>query len=416
MTNVSSTVGKPGPKKISIYDSEIERLIKDTFNLLSEKDKRIYAAVETLKLQRGGQSYISRIIGCTKNLIRHGIEQFKAPETIPKDKQRKNGGGRKTALESINNINKIFSKVIENYTAGDPMDNTIKWTNLSREKIAKKMALEGITVSVTVVKKLLKKHDFKKRKAQKKQSIGHSEQRNEQFENIAKLKSEYMQTDNPIISIDTKKKELLGNLYREGKCYSTDVIKVYDHDFPHLATGNVIPHTIYDIKNNSAFVNIGVSKDTSEFACDSIKYWWMNEGQLKYPNASSILMLADGGGSNSSRHYIFKEDLQKLVDEIGIEIRVAHYPPYTSKWNPVEHKVFPHITRSLQGVIIKSYELVKELIDQTSTKTGLKIRSNIITQIYETGRKYAEDFKETMRIIFDDYLGQWNYKVVPIKT
>ena len=213
-----------------------------------------------------------------------------------------------------------------------------------------------------------------------------------------------------------QKKELLGNLYRDGHIYSTGRIEVCDHDFPYLADGIIIPHTIYDLKCNKAYVNIGVSRDTSEFACDSIKLWRVTYGQFEYPNCNSILMLADGGGSNSSRHYIFKEDLQNLSDEIGVEIRVAHYPPYTSKWNPVEHRVFPHITRSLKGVILKSREYVKELIENTKTLTGLEVKAHIIKKVYETGRKYSDNFKETMRIIFDDYLGKWNYRTIPEKT
>lgn len=180
-----------------------------------------------------------------------------------------------------------------------------------------------------------------------------------------------------------------------------------------MADGVVIPHTIYDLQCNNAYVNIGISKDTSEFACDSIKLWWLNYGRYQYPNSTSILMLADSGGSNSCRHYIFKEDLQKLVDEIGVEVRVAHFPPYTSKWNPVEHRVFPHITRSLKGVILRSYEYVKELIENTATKKGLKVKAHIVKKIYQTGRKYSDDFKETMRIVLDDFLGQWNYKAIP---
>jgi Rhodopirellula transposase DDE domain len=206
---------------------------------------------------------------------------------------------------------------------------------------------------------------------------------------------------------------LLGNLYRDGHVYSTGIIEVYDHDFPYLADGIVIPHTIYDLRSNEAYVNIGVSKDTSEFACDSIKLWWESHGKIDYPNCTSILILADGGGSNSSRHYIFKEDLQKLVDEIEVEIRIAHYPPYTSKWNPVEHRVFPHITRSLRGVILKSHDFVKKLIESTTTQAGLKVTATIIKKVYKTGRKYSENFKETMRIIFDDYLGKWNYTAIP---
>lgn len=201
------------------------------------------------------------------------------------------------------------------------------------------MSEKGLLISVTVVKKLLKKHCFVKRKAFKNKPIGSSKNSNEQFENITKLKKQYLMAGNPVISVYTKKKELLGNLYRDGHLYSTGTIEVYDHDFPYLADGIIIPHTIYDLKYNKAYVNIGVSKDTSEFACDSIKLWWVSYGQFEYPNCTSILMLADGGGSNSSLHYIFKEDLQNLSGEIGVEIRVAHYPPYTSKWNSVEHRV-----------------------------------------------------------------------------
>jgi hypothetical protein len=292
-------------------------------------------------------------VQCSRTSIYAGLQQLKNIATIPTDRIRKKGGGRKPAIETTDNINEVFFQVIQDYTAGDPMDEKIKWTNLSLKQISKKMADRGVVIGTKVVKKLLKKHGFKKRKALKNQKIGSCENRNEQFENINSIRSEYLQNDNPIISMDSKKKELLGNLYREGHCYSTDVIEVYDHDFPYLADGVVIPHTIYDMKNNSAFVNIGTSKDTSEFACDSINFWWTNVGRTLFPNATSILILADGGGSNSSRHYIFKEDLQKLVDKIGIEIRIAHYPPYTSKWNPVEHRVFPHITRAMQGVILK---------------------------------------------------------------
>jgi hypothetical protein len=192
-------------------------------------------------------------------------------------------------------------------------------------------------------------------------------------------------------------------------------VEVFDHDFPTLAEGVGIPHTLYDIERNEAYVTIGTSRDTSEFACDSIRHWWYSYGIKHYADATSILMLMDGGGSNSSRHYIFKQDLQALVDELGIEIRIAHYPPYTSKWNPIEHRVFPHITRSLQGIILKTHKLMKELIEKTTTKTGLKVVANIINKVYQTGRKVAKDFKKSMQIIFDKKLRLWNYTAVPKK-
>jgi len=353
-------------------------------------------------------------VGCDRKTISRGIQELEAPEEILKDRIRKKGGGRKSVLTSVPDIDEVFLKVLKDHTAGDPMNEKVIWTDLTHGEIAEKMQDSGITISGKVVKQLLKKHGYVKRKAQKTLSIGSFEQRNEQFENIAKLRKRYEEVGNPIISVDTKKKEFLGNLYRQGEIYTTEAIDVFDHDFPYLADGIIIPHTIYDIMNNKAYVNIGTSKDTSEFACDSIRQWWYTCGQYDYPNATSILLLSDSGGSNSYRHYIFKSDLQELADEIGVEIRVAHYPPYSSKWNPVEHRVFPYITRSLQGVILKSYELVKELIEKTTTKKGLKVKAHIMRKIYQTKRKVADNFKETMRIIFDDYLGKLNYRAVPI--
>jgi len=390
--------------------------MREVFCNLSEQNKRLYAAIEALKLPHGGIRYISEVLGCDKKTIQRGIKELKKPRMIQKTQIRKKGGGRKQKIKTIANIDEIFLKIIKEHTAGEPMNEKIKWTNLTYNQIIEKFKFEGISIGKSIVKKLFKKHGFVKRKAQKNESIGSCKNRNEQFEKIKMLKAVYESNGNPVVSIDTKKKESIGNLYRDGKLYCTEVIEVFDHDFPHLADGIVIPHAIYDLKNNTAFINIGVSKDTSEFACDSIKLWWNNQGQFDYPGATSILMFADCGGSNSYRHYIFKEDLQNLVNEIGIEIRVAHYPPYTSKWNPIEHRLFPHITKSLQGVIFKSHELVKELIEQTTTKTGLKVKSNIIKKVYETGRKYSADFKETMRIIFDKFLGQWNYRAIPLKN
>lgn len=274
------------------------------------------------------------------------------------------------------------------------------------------MAQENFKVSRTIVRKLLKKNGYVKRKALKKKAAGGHINRNAQFERISELRTLYEAAGNPVVSVDTKKKELIGNLFREGKLYTTETIEVFDHDFPSLAEGVAVPHTVYDTQRNEAYVCIGTSRDTSEFACDSIRHWWYNYGILYYPLATSILMLMDGGGSNSSRHFIFKQDLQALAAEIGIEIRVAHYPPYTSKWNPIEHRVFPHITRALQGAVLTSRLLAKELIEKATTKAGLKVFACIFNKVYETGRKVVDGFKESMRIVFDKYLGQWNYVAV----
>jgi hypothetical protein len=223
---------------------------------------------------------------------------------------------------------------------------------------------------VPVVKQLLKKHGYVTRKAQKSKAMGSHPDRNQQFENIARLKREYLESDNPIVSMDTKKKELIGNFYRAGHLLTQGVIETFDHDFPSFASGVIIPHGFYDVKRNAGHVNLGTSRDTGEFACDSIERWWEQTGRALYPRASSILLLCDGGGSNSASQYLFKEDLQRLVDRLGIEIRVAHYPPYCSKYNPIEHRLFPHVTRACQGVVFESVQSVKELMEKARTSTG----------------------------------------------
>lgn len=206
---------------------------------------------------------------------------------------------------------------------------------------------------------------------------------------------------------------MIGNLYREGQLYTQEPIEVFDHDWASLAEGIVIPHGLYDLSANVGYIQIGICHDTSEFACDSIRYWWNTDGKVRYPQATSILLLCDGGGSNSSRYYIFKQDLQALVNDLGIEIRVAHYPPYTSKYNPIEHRLFPHVSRVCQGVIFKSVQMVKDLMATATTRTGLKVFTTILDKTYQTGRKVAEDFKDNMKIVFDEFLPQWNYTARP---
>jgi hypothetical protein len=241
-----------------------------------------------------------------------------------------------------------------------------------------------------------------------------NQHRNAQFENIARLKAEFEALGNPVISMDTKKKEYLGNFYRAGRAYTREeALAAFDHDFNSFAEGIIIPHGIYDLLKNKGYLNLGTSKDTSEFACDSLRNWWYNQGQFDYPEATSILILCDGGGSNDVRHYLFKFELQQLADEIGIEIRIAHYPPYCSKYNPIEHRLFPHVTRACQGVIFKSVKLVKQLMSTTHTQQGLTVTVQVIDKVYLTGRKVADEFKQHMPIVFDDHLSQWNYRAIP---
>jgi len=402
---------------MQLYLAFIEKEIKKFYQTLSEKAKRLYTAVEAVKIGHGGISYIARIVGCSRKTVARGIRELSqlSTDAINKQRIRKPGAGRKPYYEKYHNINQQFLAILKDHTAGDPSNTEIIWTNLTPREIGSRIAeRHRIAVSETVIRKLLTEHNYRRRKAQKSAALKTVQHRNEQFENIAILKTRYEPSANPIISIDTKKKEYLGNFYRAGQLYTQQIIRTLDHDFNSFAQGIIIPHGIYDVKLNTGYINLGISNDTSEFACDSLKYWWTNYGQYDYPRADSILALCDGGGSNSSRHYLFKQDLQKLVTAIDVAIRIAHFPPYTSKYNPIEHRLFPHVTRACQGVVFKSIEIVKELMEKARTNTGLKVIVNIIDKVYQTGRHISEDFKENMSIIFDDYLPNWNYQAVPL--
>jgi len=263
------------------------------------------------------------------------------------------------------------------------------------------------------VRQLLKQHGFVRRQAQKKKSFKQHPERNPQFENITALKAKYLAQGQPVISMDTKKKELLGNFYRNGKLYTREEVAVWDHDFPSYSEGKVVPHGLYDIGLNKAHVNLGMSHDTTEFACDSVARWWSLHGRRDHPHSSHLLILCDGGGSNPSRSPLFRQDLQALANTLKLEIRIAHFPPYCSKHNPIEHRVFPHVTRACEGVVFKSVPLVKQLIERTQTRTGLQVTVDIIDRVYETGRKAALDLKASLRIVADALLPDWNYTVLP---
>lgn len=404
---------------MTAYRHEIEQAMKKYYATLAEKDRRRYAAVEAMKLGAEGVKYIAQLLGCSEKTVRRGIAELESlPEEPPNEPgQRQAGGGRKGYAEKHPNIDDQFLKVVSDHTAGDPMNEYVIWTDLRPQEITERLEEDHqVKVSKTVIRKLLKKHGFRRRKAQKKETFKSVPQRNEQFGRITELLAEYRATGNPIISFDTKKKEYLGNFYRAGRLYTQKVVQVYDHDFTSLANGMIIPHGIYDLQHNRGYLHLGTSKDTSQFACDCIRNWWLNYGRLAFPAATSILGLCDGGGSNSSLHFIFKEDLQKLVDELGIEIRIAHYPPYCSKFNPIEHRLFPHVTRACQGVVFTSVALVKQLMEKTHTTKGLRVVVNVLDTVYQIGRKVADDFKEKMRIVFDELLPQWNYRAVPAQT
>lgn len=294
------------------------------------------------------------------------------------------------------------------------MNEQLRWTNLKTSDVVKAFAAKGFETSRFIIKQVTQAKGFVQRKMSKVLTVKEVANRDEQFHYIAEKRSEFKQKGLPILSIDTKKKEFIGQLYRGGKSYCEQAVKVYDHDFPSLASGVVVPHGIYDLTTNKGYISLGKSKDTSEFLCDNVRYHWHHSIQQDYPQATEMLLLMDGGGSNSCLHYIVKEDLQNLANDLKVKITVAHYPAYCSKYNPIEHRLFPHLQRSWEGVVFENHEIVKQQVEKTTTATGLQVVAWLNEKAYQSGRKYSENFKATMTIVFDPVLPKWNYHIHPL--
>lgn len=322
-------------------------------------------------------------------------------------------GGRKCCLDSMPKLEDNFIDVVAPYTAGDPMHEEIVWTHLTCEEISQELAGLGTPVSPDTVSVLLDEFDFVKRQAQRRLALGSYPQRDEQFRQIAQLKEEYLDSPNPILSIDTKKKEHLGNYFRPGRVYGTGPIPTLDHDF--YKKGQIaIPHGVYDLKRNVGYLTLGTTHDTSEFICESLWYWWHQSLSRVYPQADSLLLLCDAGGSNSYRHYIFKQDLQGVAERMGIPIRVAHYPPYCSKYNPIEHRMFPHVTRACQGIIFHALETARHFMGRARTRTGFRVLARILDKPFALKRAVSDGFLEMFPIQFAKRLPDLNYTALSV--
>jgi Rhodopirellula transposase DDE domain len=299
---------------------------------------------------------------------------------------------------------------IERHKAGSPTDAKVYWIHLTPREIALKFELEtGFKVSNGFVKGLLKTLGFKYRKLSKTLATGDYARRDEQFKIIFQLVA-LVSLKTPILSIDCKKKERLGNLYRDGKMYCTAPIEVFDHDYGHLSKGIVIPHGIYDLQRNEGYVSIGSSHETAEFTKDNLLWWWDNFGIHYYPDTSVILILCDAGGSNSYRHFVFKKQMQILAATIGKDIIVCHYPPYVSKWNPIEHRLFCHIHTAMKGVVFSDYNIVKELIAKTTTVNNLKVFVRLNLKDYPTGGKVDKLDIDFSKIHFNHIIPELSYR------
>ena len=303
--------------------------------------------------------------------------------------------------------------LLSHRVAGDPDDASVTYTDLSPRELSTRLKHRGLSVSGEPIRQWMSVKKLRLRSIHKVLSCGQSPERDAQFKRITDLIKTYREHGNPYFSIDSKAKEFLGQLYRKGRVRTTEAFRAFDHDFPSLAQGVVIPHGIYDLERNRGHLNLGCSHDTTQFACDSLCWYWNRIGKQSYPAAASILLLCDCGGSNAANKYIFKYDLQRLADQIGIEIRIAHYPSYCSKYNPIERRFFPHVGRACEGMLFDSIETVVDLMRKASTTTGLRTTVNVISRPYLTGRQATDEIKRNLKIVADDVLPKWNYRAIP---
>jgi len=394
-----------------------QQRVKNLFELLPEHHRRWYAGTIASSLPHGGVIKVSRALGISRKTVGKGVRESSLLGTNSSPRIRGLGGGRKDLLMLEPKIGEAFDAVVDSCTAGNPMDEAVKWVSMTRKQIARAMENSlGHTISLYYVTRLLKVRGFSRRKMSKSLPLRQVEDRDAQFMNIRRLRQEYKDSGLPVISVDTKKKEMMGNFYRDGRCFCKESRKVSDHDFLTFSGGMVTPHGVYDVQRNEGYLTCGTTAhDTCAFNIDCIEDWWGVRERLNYHPAKRLLILADGGGSNSSRNRRFRQELQELSDRTGLEIRMAHYPPYTSKWNPIEHRMFSHVSRGWKGMVFN--DVVEMLLPamHVTTKTGLSVYANLSTRQYEKGIKVSESFVQDYPVIHDEHLGQWNYLVRPRK-
>ena len=399
-------------------DAHIIQWIRDKFLQLvpelDERGRRRWAAIEASSLGRGGIAAVAAATGMSDRTIRTGIKELSNPPSMSNDRQRRVGGGRKSRIEEQPKLLDALDKLISPGTRGDPT-NPLRWTIKGTRTLAKELRKQGYQVGPTTIRGILDTLDYSLQSNRKTREGQQHPDRDAQFQHIHDRVKARKRRGEPAISVDTKKKENLGNKKNAGKTYEPkkQPRKVDTHDFPDKTKGKAVPYGVYDIHQNEAGVSVGVSHDTAEFAVTAIRRWWENLGQKNYHSARRLLITADSGGSNSSRNRLWKLELQKFADETGLIIEVCHYPPGTSKWNKIEHRVFCHITTNWKGVPLESLEVVVESIGNTKTTTGLEIHVWLDESTYEKGRKVTDEELAECVIKRNKFHGEWNYEIHP---
>jgi transposase len=376
---------------------------------------RRFAAAKALEIGWGGVSKVSAITGLSRKTIDKGIQELEnEDELVPSERLRKPGGGRKKAENKDPTLMNDLESIMKESTAGDPM-SPLKWTYKSTYAISEELRRKGHDVSHDTVRRLLKEDGYSLQ-ANKKTLEGKSApERDSQFRYINTQTAKFIEEGDPVISVDAKKKENIGDFKNSGRTWRQkgDPEQVNVYDFPSLSIGSAIPYGIYDLKRNDGLVNVGKSYNTAEFAVESIRQWWNIVGKYHYAESKKLLICADGGGSNGSRNRCWKFFLQDLADEIGIAITICHFPPGTSKWNKIEHCMFSFISMNWRGKPLTSYETIIKLIGSTKTKKGLQVEARLDERDYEKGKKISDDDLAQLKIIHHELSPKWNYSIEP---
>ena len=404
-----------------MQDAKVEARIRRKFRLvaveLDERRRRQWAAAEARDAGWGGISLVARATGLSRPTIMTGLKELELSaksRLVAAARVRSPGGGRRTLTQSDPGLLEALERLIDPATRGDPM-SPLRWTCKSTAKLAEELTRQNHPVSDRTVAMLLKQSGYSLQANRKSREGSSHPDRNAQFEYINRQVRAFQKRQQPVVSVDTKKKELVGEFKNPGQEWQPQgqPQPVNVHDFPDKKLGKAIPYGVYDLAGNEGWVSVGIDHDTAEFACASILRWWNEMGSARFPRATELMITADGGGSNSSRNRLWKKSLQCLANDLGITLKICHFPPGTSKWNKIEHRLFCFITKNWRGRPLTTYEVIVNLIASTTTKKGLIVRAALDPRQYETGITVSDDELEHLRLTRAKFHGEWNYSIKP---